>query len=507
VNRYVLTGEGNAQHSLTSMSFYCWDTAEVLDLIEWMRRWNATHERKVCFYGCDIQSSKAAAINVLEYLRRRDPGTHALVRDALELPAADLSVMDPLFRQAADRQAIREAVDLAAAALGKLSAGTDAERYELELVRLQAVVLRQNDRMCAVFDAGVDENTLDALQGSRDLAMAENVLALLELHGPDAKAVYWAHNDHMARCVSGMFGRTLPPAGQHLRQRLGERYFALGFAFDHGSFGFLDQTHFMRERALDSVPGTLDAAFAGAGPPVFALDLRDVAPAAAAWLAEAPPSRNIGGMYEDAWADRLWIRRNVGEVFDGLLFVRETTAARHNPETMYQTEFIREEPLPPGEFSNLDLAAGTDGWRHAQGAPGYDVSVAPGPDGNIVTISRSETLWPHDVFALSQTASAVPWRGRRLTVRCKAAVQTDRHGVSAQLAVRVVRAWQTSDDPSRYDSARRYVWERVATRDADLRELSVSVDVGESADVAAIALVVTGDGTARFGPVQLEETG
>src|SRR5438105_2039976 len=54
ISRYVLTGEGDAGHSLASLRLWAWDCEEVLEPIEWMRRWNGEHERKVFFYGCDV---------------------------------------------------------------------------------------------------------------------------------------------------------------------------------------------------------------------------------------------------------------------------------------------------------------------------------------------------------------------------------------------------------------------------------------------------------------------
>jgi hypothetical protein len=57
VNRYVLTGGGDARRSLTSMQPYCWDCEEFVGLIEWLRRWNAGHDRKVRTLGCDLQTS------------------------------------------------------------------------------------------------------------------------------------------------------------------------------------------------------------------------------------------------------------------------------------------------------------------------------------------------------------------------------------------------------------------------------------------------------------------
>src|SRR6266542_314492 len=56
VNDYVLHGTGNPAEALAGMRFWTWDTQEVLALIEWMRAWNRTHERKVKFYGFDMQS-------------------------------------------------------------------------------------------------------------------------------------------------------------------------------------------------------------------------------------------------------------------------------------------------------------------------------------------------------------------------------------------------------------------------------------------------------------------
>src|SRR5262245_49189470 len=57
VNDYVLRGNGNARDAASSMGMGFWDTEEVAALIEWVRGWNLTHERKVKFYGFDMQSA------------------------------------------------------------------------------------------------------------------------------------------------------------------------------------------------------------------------------------------------------------------------------------------------------------------------------------------------------------------------------------------------------------------------------------------------------------------
>src|SRR5262245_1229078 len=70
VNDYVLHGKGNASDVVAGMGFPIWDTEEVLALVEWVRMWNLSHERKVKFHGLDMQSSVAAAMHLLAHRER-----------------------------------------------------------------------------------------------------------------------------------------------------------------------------------------------------------------------------------------------------------------------------------------------------------------------------------------------------------------------------------------------------------------------------------------------------
>jgi len=83
VNDYVLFGKGNAVDVVTGMGFWTWDTEEVVALVEWVRAWNLTHQRKVKFYGFDVQGSAAAALHVLAYLERVAPHIAAVAEQNL----------------------------------------------------------------------------------------------------------------------------------------------------------------------------------------------------------------------------------------------------------------------------------------------------------------------------------------------------------------------------------------------------------------------------------------
>ena len=88
VNDYVLHGIGNPAGTLAGTRFWTWDTEEVLALIQWMRTWNATHERQVKFYGFDMQFPTEAALGILDYFKRVAPQT-ATSSEAALWPLSD----------------------------------------------------------------------------------------------------------------------------------------------------------------------------------------------------------------------------------------------------------------------------------------------------------------------------------------------------------------------------------------------------------------------------------
>jgi len=75
VNDYVLTGRGDPGRALSALYYWDWNSEEVLDLIQWMRRWNADprHTRKVKFYGFDMNGPPRLVTAARDYLRRVDP--------------------------------------------------------------------------------------------------------------------------------------------------------------------------------------------------------------------------------------------------------------------------------------------------------------------------------------------------------------------------------------------------------------------------------------------------
>jgi erythromycin esterase-like protein len=77
LNDYVLKGTGDPVQLLKGMYFWTWDTEEVLDMIRWMRAFNASGKGRIEFTGFDMQTPTVALQNAAAFVTRYDP-TYAL---------------------------------------------------------------------------------------------------------------------------------------------------------------------------------------------------------------------------------------------------------------------------------------------------------------------------------------------------------------------------------------------------------------------------------------------
>jgi erythromycin esterase len=145
VNEYVLTGKGDPAKALAGLYFWTWDTEEVLEMIRWMRSYNADprHEKKVKFYGFDMQSPTRAAKVALAYLHEVDPEPPADVVQALA------PVANPFLAQSLRERPAEEGK--AAAAAGALLDRFDQRKadYARRSGAREWAVARQHARVLA----------------------------------------------------------------------------------------------------------------------------------------------------------------------------------------------------------------------------------------------------------------------------------------------------------------------------------------------------------------------
>jgi erythromycin esterase len=321
LNAYIQTGSGDPTSLIRGLGFWTWTTQEVLELVEWMRRWNENHDRKVRFVGVDMLLVEGSLNKLLEFMR--DVGAGDLAGIAVDLEAlrgrryTGRHLADPALAKA-----IRARLDVLATSFSnsqkawtkKAGAGRYSHaRHSLRLLE-QALDL---DMAAAT--------SMIVASSLRDKYMAENAEWALAEAGPKSRMFLWAHNGHVA-----LGDTSFVSLGRLLRQRWGQGLLVIGFAFAEGGFQAVDAEQFAGPRGFLVPPiGNEDvtAPFVAAGLDLAFLDLRSLPPGAKQWFSSAHILREVGSVFYEGEA--LAWPAVITDRFDALVFVRHTTRAHY----------------------------------------------------------------------------------------------------------------------------------------------------------------------------------
>ncbi|MGE3831925.1 MAG: erythromycin esterase family protein [Parvibaculaceae bacterium] len=496
INDYVLDGRGDPAGALAGQRFWTWDTEEVLALVEWLRGWNLTHDRKVKFYGFDMQSPGGAAAAALDYLRRVAPGMVVESERDLWPLLTDLTTDRFRFLPEATRERALSRARQILEAFDQEKEGWAARTgaHAWQLARLNAVVLNQFRP-----------------ETNRDIAMAENVAALLDIEGPGAKAVLWAHNGHVARESDYVEAdkTPIPNMGTRLHELFGTRHLVVGFAFNEGSFQAVEFSKGLIDHTVGpAAEGSLDHGLASADIPIFLLDLA-TAPASGPvndWLASRPKSRWIGAVYAEDRAADLMVSNDPRRAYDILAFVDKTNAARGMPTG--KRPFHAERKLLNPQPVNLGLESSgliPAGWhRPGAGRPHEHriEVVTDGAEPRALQIARKGAPWLWGDGRLEQTFAAAPWHGKRLCFSAFVRAETKGPQSGAQLYIEL-----------RPEVAEEMIW-RIPpaeaamldglVRDPDWRRYAIAIDVTEATHSITVGMAFSGDGSGWFRELKLE---
>lgn len=523
VNDYVLTGKGDPADALAGMRSWTLDTEEVLDLIRWMRRYNEDpkHTKKVKFYGFDMQFAPAASQALLRYLEKVDRGS---VKEA----ERTLAPLDNDFGDAYYAQRPAALLHATEVGLGELVALLEKNRGAYEkrssagswkLARLHAEVVRQ----------AAQNRVRPWKAGARDRSMADNVKALLDLEGQDARMVLWAHNAHVSRGEGMGGGKGM---GSWLHEMLGPEQVVFGFAFAQGSFQAMELSSNNTGGgntgggnagggnaggALQSFtvgpppPGSLEGALARTGQPRFAVDLRKAAAGslAAAWLGSRLQSRSIGAGYRADEEQASFLVTQPSKLYDALFFVDKASAVQPTP-TGRSAGGAPWKPVVAASPSNLSLEDGPSGgppagWQlspeRAKG--GYRVELIgqlPRAGKRSAVVRRDSAPWRWGMGSLTQSFSAEPFRGKR--VRLRAASRAEVKGVGNEAELFLSAAPASRGEPTLFVSTS----ERPITTKT-WRYYEVEGVVPADADVITVGLVLAGNGRAYLDDVSFKSVG
>jgi len=276
------------------------DLPENLELIRWLRTYNAAQPpaRQVRLYGVDLTgqyfpTAYRSVEAVLTFLDRADPALGREVRKEF----VDLI---PVFRSdkypkltPAEKDGItgriQDLVALIRRERSALTAGTSRDDYEWAL--RQAVSAAQDDAFLRSLPPEFDRSLpnwwekfkpdprWDHNAEMREVAMADNLLWVLQRERRRGKILFFAHDEHVQTDLGVLGSPSRPPAGQYthircggsyLRSALGPDLAVIGTYFGHGvGFPAADVSPPPDAHGMEDLFATLSI-------PRFIMDLREL---------------------------------------------------------------------------------------------------------------------------------------------------------------------------------------------------------------------------------------
>jgi erythromycin esterase len=212
INEYLLGGDVSPQEALEELVYKVWRTEEILDMLIWMREYNATHDKKVKFYGFDTRPVFRCAKVVYDYLRKIN-GTKEYDDILLEWITlkVDRSNRDKL------KNIIGEVRNLISYLENQCPTASQ-DKKEWDFAVQNSKVLLQY-----VLRFSIDNRTKRS--DIRDKHMADNVKWIID-YEEGAKTILWAANPHIT---------VLPGSGcmgAYLRRMYGDKMVVIALMGD-----------------------------------------------------------------------------------------------------------------------------------------------------------------------------------------------------------------------------------------------------------------------------------
>ena len=183
INEYLLGGDVSPQQALEELVYKVWRTEEILDMLVWMREYNATHDKKVKFYGFDDRPVFRCAKVVYNYLRKTN-GTREY--DDILLEWITLKI------DRSDRDKLKNIIGEVRNLISYLknqcpAASQDKKEWEFAV---------QNSKVLLQYVLRFSIDNRSKRSDIRDKHMADNVKWIID-YEEGAKTILWAANPHI----------------------------------------------------------------------------------------------------------------------------------------------------------------------------------------------------------------------------------------------------------------------------------------------------------------------
>ncbi|KZS39567.1 hypothetical protein AWE51_07895 [Aquimarina aggregata] len=334
INDYVLHGKGTSRTALSAQEFWIWNTEEVIDMIEWMRKYNTSvsNDKKIKFVGIDTQivALDLAYKNVSSFIKKTN--FNELHNIQVDSVFQGLKTNRDRTDMSLQRQQLYTLLSYLVVNETRLVRNTSNQEYAKTIRDLKKIIqgVESNDRK---FQKKVDFDI-------RDEYMAQTTLEVLHKEKLGSKMVLWAHNGHISKNSGAYINGYLKSLGSILKRDLGDKYYAVGFSTYQGSFQARNYSPKEKKYAgavsfkiSPAEVESLDWYFNQSKKDIFFLNFNPSpnSNAVQTFLNTKHKTNSAGANWTFEYSYSPTRRVEPGKSYDGMIFIKETSAATLTP--------------------------------------------------------------------------------------------------------------------------------------------------------------------------------
>ena len=334
INDYILNGKGDVYSALKSQGLMVWNTEEIIELLEWLRKYNENVplENKVIVKGLDIRCNYIGDnfTSIKNYLNKVDPNS-SQQNDSLlnEIKRLDLGLSQGTNVDSSKNEYLKLLANLSIRK-GNFIQHSSQQEYNDIFDRMKTI----GQNLCMNYVKIEDPRELYYQKTRlRDYFMASNFMDLYQ-QNKDKRIIVWAHNMHIAKTNPEQTD-DIRMLGNYIKEAYKDDYYSIGFSFDKGSFQTFEYSDERKPLGMqefvvkDNHPNTIDWYMSQTGLNPFIINFRSekLPDFMVNFLDSRLLTRRIGGEAIRSRVEMMNGFCTLRLAYDGLVFINNTTRA------------------------------------------------------------------------------------------------------------------------------------------------------------------------------------
>ena len=227
INNYV-RNQYQSQNWMPFARFpeWMWKNKEVLDFVEWLKKYNTKRNNTIGFYGLDLYGLENSIDLVINYLEDIDPdlATLAKLRYSCIMPyMSNPTVYGKLVKtqklESCEKAVLKMLFDL----LKNKNKLNHSQAYFYAYQNATVVVDAERYYKAMYYGSAESWNL-------RDFHMFYTLKSLLSYYGKESKAIVWAHNSHIGNALATeMYARGEINIGHLCKEHFASKSYHIGF--------------------------------------------------------------------------------------------------------------------------------------------------------------------------------------------------------------------------------------------------------------------------------------